>query len=100
MVVDPASLRAAFRTGLSPLSPNAGLNTRIANSILSCFPSEAFDSTGLLRSPWLMRLTDVADDTQGMIAELLAETPVGTAKPHATRHQGLSRFSRRDRRGS
>ena len=65
-----ASLRAAFRQVLGPESPNADLNARIAASILACFPAELFDSTGLLRSLWLMRLTNVAEDTQGMIDEL------------------------------
>ncbi len=67
-----ASMRAAFQQGLSPDSPNADLNARIAAAILSCYPPELFDSTGLLRSLWMMRLTNIADDTQGMIEELLA----------------------------
>lgn len=66
-----ASLRAAFQRGLSPASPDSDLNARIAAAILSCFPSDLFDSTGLMRSLWLVRLTNVADDTQGMINELL-----------------------------
>ena len=67
-----ASLRSAFRQGLGPLSPNADLNARIAASILSCFPPELFDSTGLFRSLWLLRLANVTNDAQGMIRELLA----------------------------
>ena len=64
---------------LSPESPNAELNARIAASILACFPAELFDSTGLLRSLWLMRLTNVAEDTQGMIDELFkSERPAQT----------------------
>jgi hypothetical protein len=66
-----ASLRTAFRPGLGSESPNADLNARIAASILACFPADLFDSTGLPRSLWLMRLTNVAEDTQGMIDELL-----------------------------
>ncbi len=66
-----ASLRAAFRQGFSAESPNADLNARIAASILSCFPTDLFDSTGLLRSLWLIRLTNIAEDTQGMIDDLL-----------------------------
>lgn len=67
-----ASLRAAFRTGLSPLVPNADLNAAIASSVLSAFPTSQFDSTGLLRSTWLLRMTRVSADTQGMIEQLLA----------------------------
>ena len=67
-----ASLRAAFWQGLRAESPNADLNARIAASILSCFPTDLFDSTGLLRSLWLMRLSNVAEDTQGKIDDLLS----------------------------
>lgn len=68
-----ASLRAAFQRGLSPESPNADLNARIAASVLSCFPTEMFDSAGLMRSLWLMRLTNMAEDTQVMIDGLLGQ---------------------------
>lgn len=67
-----ASLRVAFRQGLGGESPNADLNARIAESILACFPADQFDSTGLPRSLWLMRLASVAEDTQGMIEDLLS----------------------------
>ena len=67
-----ASVRAAYQQGMSPNSPNADLNGRIASSILSCFQPELFDSTGLFCSMWLMRLVNSANDTQGMIEELLA----------------------------
>ena len=81
-----ASLRAAFQPVLSPESPNPELNARIAASILACFPPELFDSTGLLRSLWLMRLTNIAEDTQGMIEELFKlERPAPTGRPAGTR---------------
>lgn len=67
-----ASLRAAFRARLSPLTPNADLNTAIASSVLSAFPPSQFDSTGLLRTTWLLRMSRVSADTQGMIDRLLA----------------------------
>ncbi len=67
-----ASLRTAFGRGLSPDAPNADLNGQIAASILACFPGELFDSTGLFRSLWMVRLTNTADDAQGMLDELLA----------------------------
>jgi hypothetical protein len=66
-----ASLRAAFRQGLAPESPNADLNSRIAGSILSAFPPELFDATGAFRSAWLVRLTSFTDDAKGAIDELL-----------------------------
>jgi hypothetical protein len=67
-----ASLRSAFRQGLSAESPNADLNARIAAGILCCFQPELFDSTGIFRSLWLWRLCLVTNDAAGMIAELLA----------------------------
>jgi hypothetical protein len=77
-----ASLRTAFRQGLGAESPNAELNARLAAGILSCFPADLFDSTGLMRSLWLMRLTNVAEETQGMIEDLLAlERPAAEARP-------------------
>lgn len=66
-----ASLRAAFRQGLAVETPNADLNSQIAGSILSAFPSEMFDATGVFRSAWMVRLTGFADDTEGAIDELL-----------------------------
>lgn len=66
------SLQAAFSRDLSPWSPNADLNARIAGGILSCFPAEVFDSTGLPRSLWSLRLAKSATDAQGMISELLS----------------------------
>jgi hypothetical protein len=66
-----ASLRAAFGQGLSPISPSADLNAKIAASILTCFSPDLFDSTGLFRSLWLSRLTHITDDTACMIEELL-----------------------------
>ncbi len=44
-----ASLGTAFRQVLSAESPNAELNARIAAGILSCFPADLFDSSGLMR---------------------------------------------------
>jgi hypothetical protein len=67
-----ASLRAAFGQGLGPTSPNADLNGQIAVSVLSSFPPELFDAVGLFQSLWLLRLSNVASDAQGMVAELLA----------------------------
>lgn len=66
-----ASLRAAFHNALTSTSPNTDLNRRIAASILACFHSDLFDSSGLLKSLWMLRLHHVADDTQGLL-DLLA----------------------------
>jgi hypothetical protein len=86
-----ASLRAAFHRGLECASPNEDLNARIAASILSCFPAELFDSTGLFHSLWLMRLMSFAADTQGMIDELM-----GSDRPKSS---GGGNFMPRGERG-
>ncbi|MBN1590102.1 MAG: hypothetical protein JW888_11350 [Pirellulales bacterium] len=70
-----ASLRATFGNGLSPLSPNGELNHRIAMSVLSCFRSELFESTGTLRSLWMTRLSNGTEDVHGMLDNLLCDRP-------------------------
>ena len=69
-----ASLRAGFARGLTPHSPNADLNHKIAVSILACFQPEVFDGTGLFRSVWLTRLTNVTSDAQGLIDDLIVSS--------------------------
>ena len=72
-----ASLRAAFQSGLARVSPNEDLNAQIASAILSCFPADLFDSTGLFRSLWLHRMSNVTSDVQGMIETLVGSGPLG-----------------------
>jgi len=72
-----ASLRAAFQRGLAPVSPNEDLNAQIASAILSCFPSDLFDSIGLFRSLWLHRMSNVTSDVEGMIETLVGAGPTG-----------------------
>lgn len=67
-----ASLRSAFRQGISTRSPNGDLNRRIAAGVLACLPPDLFDSTGLLQSLWMARISHAADDAQCLIAELFA----------------------------
>ncbi|NQT36827.1 MAG: hypothetical protein HQ581_05025 [Planctomycetes bacterium] len=68
-----ASLRAAFRQNLDPVSPNSDLNAKIAAGILSCFRPELFDSIGVFQSLWLLRLTNTATDAQGLVEDLLGD---------------------------
>lgn len=67
-----ASLRSALDKGLQAASPNGDLNARIAQSILGCFQPELFDGTGQFRTLWLDRLTNTAEDAEGMLEELTA----------------------------
>jgi len=71
------SLRSAFGQTASTFSPNADLNQQIAASILACFPAELLDSTGLSRYVWLLRLANVANDTQLLVDQLLALDGMG-----------------------
>ncbi|ADB16967.1 hypothetical protein Psta_2297 [Pirellula staleyi DSM 6068] len=66
-----ASLRASFRSLQAEPTPNADLNERIATSVLGCFRDELFDSTGILQSLWINRLSQTASDTAGMIEDLI-----------------------------
>jgi len=89
------SLRAGFRNGLCPASPNADLNQRIGTSVLGCFRPELFDSTGTLRSLWITRLCNGAEDVRGMVAGLLDE-PRANSTPQE--EEAADRFLDRLRR--
>lgn len=86
-----ASLRAAFHKDVSRASPSSDLNERIAGGVLRCFDSHVFDSTGLLKSLWMVRMEAAASDTEGLIEQLLAseccspEEPSGTLPRHHLR---------------
>jgi hypothetical protein len=89
-----ASVRMAFRQGLGPESPNAELNARIGAAILSCFPADLFDSTGLMHSLWLMRLRNVTEDAQVLIEDLLALEGPAAAPPAPPADAGGARRRR------
>ncbi|MBN2475330.1 MAG: hypothetical protein JXB62_12020 [Pirellulales bacterium] len=88
-----ASVRSAFQQGLCTASPNADLNGKIASAVLSCFQAELFDSTGLFRSLWMVRLANVTNDAQGLLEDLLALEGAATKPPLSTRLEDrLKRF--------
>jgi hypothetical protein len=66
-----ASLRASFAEGLDDGSPNADVNRRIGSAVLAAFRDEIADSTGLVKSAWLERISRTASDAEGMIEELV-----------------------------
>jgi len=66
-----ASLRAAFRQVLGGPNPNADVSQKIIESILACFASEAFDSTGLFKSQWMLRAERPTPEAPVTLAELL-----------------------------
>ena len=65
------SLRATFEHSVSDGSPNGDLNRRIAASIMACFHSELFDTGGMLQAHWILRISQIADDTEGLVEDLL-----------------------------
>ena len=91
------ALRSAFSTSLSRVAPNADLNAEIARSVVSCFDPSLFESTGMFRSLWLMRLASFAGDAQGMIDELFAADSNGTVKHAGTYVETQEAFLRRRR---
>ncbi len=67
-----AALQNALSHDLTPVSPNAELNFKIAANIILCFSLSDFEATGALRWLWRYRLVDSAADCDRMIAQLLA----------------------------
>jgi len=68
-----ASLRLAYQYSLSNVVPNADLNRKIASGVLGCLGSSTFDSTGLMKSMWLEKMSQTADDAQGLVNDLFAD---------------------------
>lgn len=71
-----ASLRLAYQSGLSTVTPNADLNRKIAAGVMGCLGPDAFDSTGLMKSMWLETMGRTVDDAQGLLDDLFADDPV------------------------
>jgi hypothetical protein len=81
------SLRNAFQGGLFPTAANPESNVRIAASIVGSFPGDVFDSTGVFRSLWMVRMAAVASDAQGLITQLLEteQTPADSRSVFRTK---------------
>ena len=65
------SMQTVFAPCLDIPSPNAELNKMIAVSILACFPPEMFDSIGVAKSLWQVRLDNLTADAQGLLHEFM-----------------------------
>ncbi|MBW3596773.1 MAG: hypothetical protein KY475_05795 [Planctomycetes bacterium] len=72
-----ASLRAAFSQDLSPQPASPELNRQLASAVVELLPEELFDSLGAPHSLWMVRMTNLTDDTQGLVEEFLAPDPPG-----------------------
>ncbi len=68
-----ASMKMAFGRNLGSPAANADLNEKIARGVMGCFPSDQIDSIGMLRSLWMVRLCNAADDAQEILDEIDAE---------------------------
>ena len=66
-----ASLRATYYRNLLTDSPHGELNQRIAASILACLQSDLFDSIDTLKSHWLLRISQITEETQGLVDDLM-----------------------------
>jgi hypothetical protein len=62
-----ATLSAAYYRSTSTDTPHAEFNRRIACSVISCFPPQAFDATGQLISLRQLLLLQSTGDTQGQL---------------------------------
>jgi hypothetical protein len=71
-----ASLTAAFERESRRTAVSAELNEQIAAAVIGGLEPELFDSLGVLKSLWQVRLAQVAHDTQGMLTELLSTEPL------------------------
>ena len=91
------AIRAAFEKDVSPEAPNGDLNEQVASGVLACFESELFDSVGLLKSLWQVRLTNITRDAEGMLEQLLAGERTGRS---VVAEPSLSTPSLRRRYGS
>ncbi len=68
-----ASLTQSFRYALGDCSPNSDLNEQIAASALTCISQHPLDTVApIADSAWLARLHRKADETEGLIEELLS----------------------------
>jgi hypothetical protein len=74
-----SSLTAAFRKERRTTAASADLNAKVAAGVIGCFDAGIFDPQGVPKSLWQTRLAQVADDTQGMIDQLLCDEPPAAA---------------------
>ncbi len=79
------SLRTTFGPGFSGACPHPQLNGEICQAVLSCFSADVFDSVGPFHAVWEVRLSQTADDTQGMIDCLASEVRYDAARQHPRR---------------
>ncbi|MBX7166229.1 MAG: hypothetical protein K1X74_07755 [Pirellulales bacterium] len=92
-----ASILAAIWEIPPHASPNADIQSDLASAILGCLPELLFDGVGLLPPFAWVRMSRVADDTQGLLAAMLANEEL-PAESSEDRAQGALARPRRSQR--
>jgi hypothetical protein len=64
------SLLMSVRHSFHAAAPNPDMNQRVAASVLGAFAAPHFDSCGVFRSLWMLRIAATADETQRLITEM------------------------------
>lgn len=64
------SLLTSVRHSFHAAAPNPDMNRRVAASVLGAFAAPHFDSCGVFRSLWMLRIATTADETQRLITEM------------------------------
>lgn len=85
------SLRSTFKTSFTTDCPNAELNGKVCEAVLSCYGHDLFDSVGKFKSLWQVRMTNTAADTLGLIECLAAEHTESTIPDHISRGASSNR---------
>lgn len=78
-----ASLLTSIRHSFHSAAPNHDMNARVASSVLGSFAAPHFDSCGVFRSLWMLRLATTADETQRLITDMFRADALGTVVPTA-----------------
>lgn len=73
-----ASLLTSIRHSFHHAAPNGDMNARVASSILGAFAAPHFDSCGVFRSLWMLRLATTADETQRLITDMFRADALGS----------------------
>lgn len=81
LAADLASLRESYRRALTPDCPNGDLNGRIAGAVLACVDGASLHAIGLPESHRLLRWSQIADDTLGLVDEVLAADAIDWRVP-------------------
>ncbi|QGJ71580.1 Hypothetical protein PBC10988_32870 [Planctomycetales bacterium 10988] len=69
-----AALADNFKKYVDAKTPHASLNEELTEAILAFWNPELFDTWGHFQSDWMRRLTQLVDETQGCIDQILSDS--------------------------